>query len=90
MSNKLLVEKLLADIGDILGQEIPNLHDPYIQYYCTVWLWTLAFIKHIILERDAWRSWLPEVLNINSMCMRNIWSTPSILNVTPAFCIHIK
>ena len=20
--------------GDNLGQEIPNLHDPYIQYYC--------------------------------------------------------
>ena len=23
--------------GDILGQEIPSLHDPYMQYYCTVW-----------------------------------------------------
>jgi len=22
--------------SDILGLEIPNLHDPYIQYYCTL------------------------------------------------------
>jgi len=40
--------KYQADFwGDILGQEIPNLDDPYIQYFCTVW-WSLSTVKSLI------------------------------------------
>jgi len=31
--------------GDIMGQEILNLDDPYIQYYCTVWIINYSSLK---------------------------------------------
>ena len=34
-------------LGDILGPETPNLHDPYIQYYYMIWLKELRGIYSV-------------------------------------------
>jgi len=49
---KVSQNKYQAGIGvKFLGQEIPNLYDPYMQYYCTVWVFFLLdnfmIYKHV-------------------------------------------
>ena len=42
--------------GDILGQEIPNLYDPNIQYYCTVYCMIMNSCRYVRMP-TALRLW---------------------------------
>ena len=42
--------------NDILGKQIPNLYDPYIQYYHTVWYNVLSYHVILIIENIMYGS----------------------------------
>jgi len=61
-------------LGWFLGQEILNLHDPYIQYYCTVWYHTTDNWK---LRWIIWRQLLPS--SPKMWCEHSIWNATEFL-----------
>ena len=72
--------------GDILGQEIPNFHDPYIQYYCTVWYigWgRYSMLYATYSTRSTFKFFHPESHTVKEL----YYQTSMINNVT--FCASV-